>query len=305
MRSSIRKLGFLLLPLLISACAGGGGGGGGSGGGVVVTPFTSWSAIQPNTVVQATGGSAGANYTANPVTGQVLTVSTPEQTSSGATINFTYGPTSLTGISIQSAQGTTASLNTLAGDTIANDSTGSILFGQNAALTTTLLAPSPDYFGWNYQSFGVWITGQGTGAGSVGVASVGSATPVTGIPATGSSTFAGATIGVFVDSSGSAFYTAGLMTASVNFGAQTAVFATRNTEKVNLATGLSSSASNLNLNSNMTYAGGVISGAVTSVSGMTGTASGKFFGPSAQEIGGTYVLQGGGASLVGGFGGTR
>jgi hypothetical protein len=306
MRSSIRKLGFLLLPLLISACAGGGGGGGGSGGGgVVVTPFTSWSAIQPNTTVQAAGGSAGSNYTANTITGQVLSISTPAQASSGATINFTYGPTSLTGISIQSAQGASASLNTSAGDSIGVTSSGSIFYGENAAGTTTLLAPAVDYFGWNYQSYGVWITGQGTGSGSVGVASVGSITPVTGIPATGTGNFTGNTIGVFVDSSGIGFYTAGTMSATANFAAQTVQFATAGTVTVNLATGVSAAASNLNLNSNMTYAGGTISGPITSVSGMTGTASAKFFGPTAQEIGGTYVLQGSGASLVGGFGGAR
>ena len=303
MNNAIRKIGILLFPLFISACAGGGGGG--SSGGVVVTPFTSWSAIQPNTTVQAAGGSAGSDYTANPITGQVLTVSTPVQASSGATINFTYGPTSLTGISIQSAQGISASLNTLAGDTIATTGSGSILYGQNVALTTTLLAPSADYFGWDYQSFGVWITGQGTGAGSVGAASVGSATLVTGIPATGTGNFSGNTIGVFVNSSGEGFYTAGTMAAAANFGAQTVQLTTAGTVMVNLATGVSASASNLNLTSNMTYASGTISGPITSVSGMTGTASGKFFGPAAQEIGGTYVLQGGGASLIGGFGGKR
>lgn len=302
----MKKVMPLLAPLILAACAGGGGGGGGSGGGgVAITPFTSWSAIQPNTVVQASGGSAGANYTANPSTGQVLSISTPSQASSGATINFTYGPTYLTGISIQSAQGTSASLNTNAGDTIAVTSGGSILYGVNAAGTTTLLAPAADYFGWNYQSFGVWITGQGTGSGSVGAASVGNVTPITGIPATGTGTFTGNTIGTFVNSSGVAFYTAGTMTATANFAAQTVAFSTSSTVAVNLATGVSSSAPGLNLSSNMTFAGGTISGPITSVSGMSGTASGKFYGPSAQEIGGTYTLQGGGASLIGGFGGKR
>lgn len=301
----MKKVMLLIAPLILAACAGGGGGGGSGGGGVAITPFTSWSAIQPNTVVQASGGSAGANYTANPSTGQVLSISTPAQASSGATINFTYGPTSLTGISIQSAQGTSASLNTNAGDTIAVTSGGSILYGVNAAGTTTLLAPSADYFGWNYQSFGVWITGQGTGSGSVGAASAGNVTPITGIPATGTGTFTGNTIGTFVNSSGVAFYTAGTMTATANFAAQTVAFSTSGTVAVNLATGVSSSAPGLNLSSNMTFAGGTISGPITSVSGMSGTASGKFYGPSAQEIGGTYTLQGGGASLIGGFGGKR
>jgi hypothetical protein len=300
MHSSIRKLGFLLLPLLISACAGGGGGGGGSGGGgVVVTPFTSWSAIQPNTTVQASGGSSGANYTANPITGQILSVSTPSTAASGATINFTYGPTSLTGISIQSAQGTSISFNSFA------VSDGVILIGENASGTATLIAPYVDYFGWNYQSYGVWISGQGTGSGTVGVASVGAVTPVSGIPATGTGNFSGNTSGVYVNSSGQAFYTVGAMNATANFAARTVAFSTSGTVAVNLATGTSSPDSSLNLTSNMTFAGGTMVGPITSVSGMSGTASGNFYGPSAQEIGGTYTLQGGGASLIGGFGGKR
>jgi hypothetical protein len=38
---------------------------------------------------------------------------------------------------------------------------------------------------------------------------------------------------------------------------------------------------------------------------MTGNATGNFYGPSAQEIGGTFALTGGGASYLGAFGGKR
>jgi hypothetical protein len=297
------SLSTLLLTLV--ACAGGGGGGGGSSaGGVVITPFTSWSAIQPNSTVQATGGSVGANYTANPVTGQVVSVTTPSQATTGATATFTYGPTTnLTGIAIQSAQGSTAVLNTNAGDTFTIN--GAIGYGVNKAGTTTLLAPSNTYFGWNYQTYGVWVTGQGTGSGSVGAASVGSVTPTTGIPATGTGSFTGNSIGMYVNSSGQAFYTAATMTANANFSTQAVAFNTTGTTTVNLATGVSASAPTLNLASNMTNSGGTIAGTITSGSGMSGAATGKFYGPTAQEIGGTYALTGGGSSMFGGFGGKR
>ena len=304
-KSFIKLIATVSLPLTMVACAGGGGGGGSSSGGVVITPFTSWAAIQPNSTVQASGGSTGASYTANPITGQVLTVSTVSQASSGATVNFTYGPTSLTGIAIQSAQGASASLNTNNGDVISTTSSGSVLYGYNAARTTTLLAPSVDYFGWNYQSYGVWVTGQGTGSGTVGAASVGSITPTASIPATGTGSFSGNSLGMYVNSSGQAFYTVANMTANANFATQAVTFATTGTTTVNLATGVSASAPTLNLSSNMTYTGGTLSGAITSGSGMSGTATGKFYGPTAQEIGGTYVLSGGGSSMFGGFGGKR
>jgi len=303
----LRYITIISIPLTMAACAGGGGGGSSSssGGGVVITPFTSWAAITPNSTVQASGGSAGATYTADPSTGQVLTISSASQASSGATVNFTYGPTSLTGIAIQSAQGASASLNTNAGDVIATTSSGSVLYGYNAARTTTLLAPSVDYFGWNYQSYGVWVTGQGTGSGTVGTASVGSITPTTGIPATGTGAFSGNSIGIFVNSSGQAFYTVASMTANANFATQAVSFATSGTTSVNLATGVSASAPTLNLSSNMTYTGGTLSGAITSGSGMSGSITGKFYGPTAQEVGGTYALSGGGSAMFGGFGGKR
>lgn len=301
----MRLLIALTLSGLLAACAGGGGGGGSSSGGVVITPFTSWAAIQPNSTVQASGGSTGASYTSNPITGQVLTVSSASQASSGATVNFTYGPTSLTGIAIQSAQGASASLNTNNGDVISTTSSGSVLYGYNAARTTTLLAPSVDYFGWNYQSYGVWLTGQGTGSGTVGAASVGSITPTASIPATGTGSFSGNSLGMYVNSSGQAFYTVANMTANANFATQAVTFATTGTTTVNLATGVSASAPTLNLSSNMTYTGGTLSGAITSGSGMSGTATGKFYGPTAQEIGGTYALSGGGSGMFGGFGGKR
>jgi hypothetical protein len=47
-------------------------------------------------------------------------------------------------------------------------------------------------------------------------------------------------------------------------------------------------------------------GAVTAANNkaLAGNAQGTFFGPQAQEIGGTFALQGGGTTVVGAFGGT-
>jgi hypothetical protein len=38
---------------------------------------------------------------------------------------------------------------------------------------------------------------------------------------------------------------------------------------------------------------------------MTGSVSGKFYGPNAEEMGGVYSLGGNGANMMGGFGGKR
>jgi hypothetical protein len=108
------------------------------------------------------------------------------------------------------------------------------------------------------------------------------------------------------------------MTATTNFGTRSIAFSTTNTRT---SADLSTSTSNANLNTSgtLTYDSGVnkFSGALTTVGGgdargttavtpMTGTATGKFYGPTAQEIGGTFAVSGGGTTgYLGAFGGKR
>ena len=102
------------------------------------------------------------------------------------------------------------------------------------------------------------------------------------------------------------------MTATANFGTRSIAFATTNTRT---STDLITSTSNTNLNSSGTliYNAWVnqFTGVISTVGGgasnvaMTGTATGKFYGPTAQEIGGTFAVTGGGASYFGAFGGKR
>jgi hypothetical protein len=48
------------------------------------------------------------------------------------------------------------------------------------------------------------------------------------------------------------------------------------------------------------------SGSITSGNGLAGSATGRFYGPKAEEIGGVYGLQSSnGSRMVGGFGGKR
>jgi hypothetical protein len=66
--------------------------------------------------------------------------------------------------------------------------------------------------------------------------------------------------------------------------------------------------SNLNMSGTLSYVSGSnqFSGAITTTNGMTGSAKGRFYGPSAQEIGGTFSVTGSGVQSYGGaFGGSR
>ncbi len=68
-----------------------------------------------------------------------------------------------------------------------------------------------------------------------------------------------------------------------------------------------SEAPTYNMSGTLNYAAGsnAISGTVTTGTGLTGTVTANFFGPAAQEIGGTFVLQDGPTpttTMMGAFG---
>ncbi|WP_353199369.1 transferrin-binding protein-like solute binding protein [Sandarakinorhabdus sp.] len=161
---------------------------------------------------------------------------------------------------------------------------------------------------FNYQSFGVWGTGLVAGStGKYGVASVGAATGGSAIPSAGTVAFRGIAAGIYTDGSASRY--AANATFNVNFGARTIEFTTSNQTITDIRTNLTIPLTWLDLNGTMTYAAGAnnFSGNVaargqTSFQNLTGAASGQFYGPNANELGGTFFLRGSVNTLVGGFG---
>ncbi|MBP7713063.1 MAG: transferrin-binding protein-like solute binding protein [Gammaproteobacteria bacterium] len=146
-----------------------------------------------------------------------------------------------------------------------------------------------------------------------GTFSLGALTPVSSIPTLGTATYLGATLGHYVDPAGTENLAFADVTATVDFGARSIGFNTTNTHQTaGLAT--ISANDNLNLSGTLTYAPGVnqFSGPVTTVGGgvgnapMTGTATGSFYGPAAEEIGGGFSARGAGVSgYMGAFGGRK
>ena len=102
------------------------------------------------------------------------------------------------------------------------------------------------------------------------------------------------------------------MTANVDWGTRTINFATTGTTLGNLNTGAVSGSPGHDLTGTLTYNAGVNSftGAVQAANfgstNLAGNATGRFYGPAAQEIGGVYNLQGNGLNaMTGAFGGKR
>jgi hypothetical protein len=311
--------------LILTACGGGGGGSGSATGPAASsttavaasTPpsFTAWSAVAPNSTTTIQGSSAEGTYTANIATNTITGVGTLTAFAPTTTATFTTNSSgTTTALSFTSANGTSASFNAANGDLfgylIANPNVRAVVSsnGQNY-----LLIASATAFGWDYQTFGTWTTGAGTGSGTAGMFSVGALTSGASIPTTGTGTYTGAAGGRYVDSAGVPYFTSANMTAGVDFAARTVAFSTTSTQT---STNLSSFSANSNLNMSgaLSYSAGTnqITGTVASVGGgvgnasMTGTVTANFYGPAAQEIGGGYSLRGAANTLLSGsFGGKR
>lgn len=311
-----------VIPIAVSIAVLSGCGGGGGGGGVIATPaptpFTSYGAIvKPSTVIMS-GSSQEGTYTYNTGTGKLTSVPALSAFANGGSVTSVINAAGTTTSSTAtSALGTSISLNVANGDTISKLILPGLIAsysanGQNVILGINHAAFTP---AWDYQTFGMWQTGLGTGSGTFGVMTVGAETAGAAVPTTGTFTFSGVAGGHYVNSSGTGVYAFSNVSATTNFATQSIAFATTGTVTTpSVITPVLTSNNNLNMTGALTYAAGSnqFTGAVTTAGGgtgnaaMTGTATGKFYGPAAQEMGGTFGVTGGGtAAYVGGFGAKR
>ena len=300
-----------IMGLLVSCGGGGGGGGGGVGGGggggvVRPTTFTSFSNMTPGQKVQANGISQTINVTFNSAGVTAKTINAPDSANSSVVLSYaTSAPLALIGIDVNTPTSSASFLNGRSGETV-GCSMGicGALNAPPGSATSGAIAVDPFAMGWNYQTFGYWQSQLSTTTGDGGAISIGSVTPVSGIPISGTATYNGVSEGIYIDTSGIDRVHSASMTAMVDFAARNVSISTANTTLVttNIA------APQLDYSGVLTYGPGTnqFSGPVSTTS-MNGTATGRFYGPAAEEIGGIYSLSGSGPveSMIGGFGGKR
>lgn len=250
------------------------------------------------------------NATNTGVTGAISIDPTFTLSTTGATV--TGGITNLTAIGINTVNATTTgnSLSFNSADPAnvftnngASSASGHIINPTNSSYYDILLislVPS----GFMYTSFGDWSQCSANCTDSGGTTSVngvyvwGEATAPGNIPTTGSYTYSGEIFGNYISSTGAKTSVSGTQGTHANFIA-IANFATRS---IAFSTSGATGGPNLDISGILTYQAGqnLFAGTVTSAT-MTGTASGRFHGPAAQEIGGVYSLSGGGAGHYGVF----
>lgn len=288
---------------ILSACGGGGG-----GGGVNVAPFVSYSQVGTNTQVSIENGiSNEVDYTYNVSALEVTSFTNPQTGQSGGKVVASYDTSSdLATATLTTAGGTSVSWNS------ATDTFGTLILNSNieAAISAngqdyTLIA-NPFNFGWDYQTFGTWITGAGTGSGKVGNYSIGSPTTGASIPTTGTAAYTGATGGRYSSAAGLDYFFSSDLSAVANYATRSV--ALTSTSSVVSRDLLSQSSMNaLNFTGSMTYAAATnsLTGTINTTGGLSGTAKGQFYGPSANELGGSFTAAGGGLEMFSGAFGAK
>jgi hypothetical protein len=293
-----KRVVFLAVPLMLSACGGGGGGTVSSAPPttLVTTPLTTWSDVQPNTNVEAKGRGQQAAYTYDPAGKKITSISDTAQPTAVSAIFMFDGSSALSQVSIDSggslAGGPTSALNADFVMAVSNTATNA----------SKAVVSNPKNGAWNYQSFGVWENGLDSTSRTVGVFSVGNNTG-TAIPGSGQATFTGKVAGSYIDTLGQGNTALADLQVIANFGAgaRSLDFSTSNTViSKDPGTVAFAPRDTLNLTGTLNLATdgtNSFTGTLTTASGLSGTSTGQFYGPNAEELGGTFFLPATGTSV--------
>jgi hypothetical protein len=308
---------FVAMPMTLSLCACGGGG---SGGSVNSTPppvsspvqFNTFAAVQANTPTSASGITREGTVSIEN-TGAILQSGVSTPTEGTGSVTFTLnGSRQATALQISGSQSTVNfnSSNANSAALMVNGVPVAALLS-NASGSEQAIFADPYVLGFNHQTFGVWGTGLVRGAtGRVGAISVGNRTSPQAVPTTGSVTYQGVAGGIYTD--GAQYRYAANALFVVDFTNRSINFSTRDQTITDILTNNVIPISYLTIQGVMTYGqnSNVFSGSLTAngqtpLRPLSGSGSGVFYGPNANEIGGTFFLRGSTTTLFGGFGGRQ
>lgn len=255
------------------------------------TPFTSWQNVPLPSTIVAHGIGQPSSYDYDPATKQVSNV-VPGGVAGGYSAEMAFDSGGAL-VGLKFATPTTAL--SFASNEIFILSTEMV--GATSRTSNALLA-NPMTPGWNYQTFGVWETGLDTTTGSFGAMSVGTASP--GLPAK-DATFKGSAAGSWVNADGIGHVV--LADLTVGLSGQTLTVNTANT-RTSQDWQTFTLAPSLEMSGTLTVSGtnGFSGSLATQDLRLTGTSTGQFYGPNAEELGGLFFLQGAGETYSGAYG---
>ena len=293
---------FLLLCslslLVLSGCGGGGGGKPHISGKVPdLEKFTKWSEKPTPGVVFIDGTAQTGSYTSTSVKDE-------GRHDSKATVAYDKDGNILK-ITIKT-NGTDLAWDTTKGDTIDTSVPGLLVLNDKSKNNLArFVDPLDTAVNWEYQTFGIWVTGMQATSGKFGATSVGATTIGSAIPKTGSATFNGYSGGLYTKDGTTKYVTVSDMKMVANFSNESLTFSTSSTNiaETTATNPVWVAAPDLNMNGTLKYNKGVnkFSGDVTAT-GLAGTSTGHFYGPKAEELGGVFDLKGSNGTYIGAYG---
>jgi hypothetical protein len=263
-----------------------------------LTPSTALSVVSSNTTFD--NPTAPTRFAP---TGGTVAIAVRGNGSEITTVNLSV--TDATSVSFQQAFNTFVAQLDSNGATVLYSSTVTASDGSERSL----LFANSNYalFNLNYMTLGFWeYEASGSATSGVGGAyAAGIETRANDLPTTGTANYTGGMIGRLADGNGSWAVSASAA-ASADFAGRTVSLTTSNSFKAPAGGGAAVGDSSLNLSGSLSYSAGInqLSGQLmTGPGGMTGPVSAKFFGPGAQELGGTYfITNGSNQQMSGAFG---
>lgn len=268
------------------------------------------------------GGNVTVNFAPTTVTTTAIGTGTGTGTDTGTgTGNDTYSLHSLpintdVTISVQSASGVSFTETFKASDLIAGNWHGPLpgdmqvtLLGgfkdaeDGSARLVEFIKPDANFF--QYSTLGWWDYLSTTGDETHGYFVAGDPTRPSDIPTTGTASYSGLMLGHYASADG-LYAVNAKASAQADFAAQTVALQTSGTVKGtfgDVSSFVADSGLNLTGTLSINRTDNKLTGQLATTNGLSGGAVGKFFGPAAKEMGGTFLLQNnqGTEQMVGGF----
>lgn len=294
--------------IFLSACGGiagldidlDGGDGSSSGGSGVEGPISTTPAQKINLPQDGTatlnGRAVVQSFTTNQTTLQTTVQGQSVPSDSSVTLTTSGGNIiAFTG----NAQGSNVTLDSRAGDNVQQGIATATFNSPDLDNGASILDPSRTRF--EYQTFGTWIQGRQQTAGSAAAGSYGSVTPTADMPSGRSASYQGVSVGVARLNDGLQYQTSSDISVTTDFSSAT--ITSSNTDANSLVIGVPDRAAP---ELDFSGTGGISNSGFTaqiSGSGTSGEAYGVFYGPNADEVGGTFQASGaGGVAHIGSFG---
>lgn len=271
----------------------------GGGSDIAFERFERFSSIPQDGAVTLVGATQSASYRADIRTNSVIPG--PVVADETSTVDLVFRNASVSRIQVNAGDAS-VTFNATRGDTI--EHVGTIVAADDRTGQDGLTMADPDRSGFDYQSFGSWITGYGTGSGSFGVGTFGTRTDPSMPSPVSAVHYAGGVEGFFQDGDDQVafLYTADL-TVDIDFDAGTFVTATTSSHAGPLGPGSMQARPDLDLVGSGSLTGNRLSGTMTSADGsLSGALTGWTYGPGGEEVGWTFRLDGPPGAMLGSAG---